>query len=87
MGTKKHDMKLGTFLISLAVKDLQASRAFYLKFGFKSSPAEGGGLGAREELTTSARIELTTRGTLLGARQGRRRAHHALGVGASPQEL
>lgn len=27
-------MELGTFSISLAVKDLQASRAFYEKFGF-----------------------------------------------------
>ena len=27
-------MKLGAFSISLAVKDLQASRAFYEKFGF-----------------------------------------------------
>ena len=29
-------MELGTFSISLAVKDLQASRQFYEKFGFKS---------------------------------------------------
>ena len=28
-------MKLGAFSISLAVKDLEASRAFYEKFGFK----------------------------------------------------
>ena len=28
-------MELGTFSISLAVKDLEASRAFYEKFGFK----------------------------------------------------
>ncbi|MGH7468902.1 MAG: VOC family protein [Longimicrobiales bacterium] len=28
-------MELGTFSISLAVKDLQASRKFYEKFGFK----------------------------------------------------
>ncbi|MEO1181706.1 MAG: VOC family protein [Cyanobacteria bacterium J06636_28] len=28
-------MELGAFSISLAVKDLQASRAFYEKFGFK----------------------------------------------------
>lgn len=27
-------MKLGAFSISLAVKDLEASRAFYEKFGF-----------------------------------------------------
>ena len=27
-------MYLGTFSISLAVKDLEASRAFYEKFGF-----------------------------------------------------
>jgi catechol 2,3-dioxygenase-like lactoylglutathione lyase family enzyme len=27
-------MELGTFSISLAVKDLQASKAFYEKFGF-----------------------------------------------------
>lgn len=29
-------MQLGTFSISLAVKDIQASRQFYEKFGFKS---------------------------------------------------
>lgn len=29
-------MKLGAFSISLAVKDLQASKAFYEKFGFKA---------------------------------------------------
>jgi len=29
-------MELGTFSISLAVKDLQASKAFYEKFGFTS---------------------------------------------------
>ena len=27
-------MELGTFSMSLAVKDLQASKAFYEKFGF-----------------------------------------------------
>lgn len=29
-------MQLGAFSVSLAVKDLEASRAFYEKFGFKS---------------------------------------------------
>lgn len=29
------DMQLGTFSVSLAVKDIEASRAFYEKFGFK----------------------------------------------------
>jgi lactoylglutathione lyase len=29
-------MQLGAFSISLAVKDIEASRAFYEKFGFKS---------------------------------------------------
>ncbi|MEP7274302.1 MAG: VOC family protein [Acidobacteriota bacterium] len=29
-------MELGTFSISLAVKDLEASRSFYEKFGFKT---------------------------------------------------
>jgi lactoylglutathione lyase len=29
-------MDLGAFSISLAVKDLQASKAFYEKFGFKA---------------------------------------------------
>lgn len=28
-------MELGAFSISLAVKDIEASRAFYEKFGFK----------------------------------------------------
>jgi lactoylglutathione lyase len=32
---KEHGMQLGTFSISLAVKDLEASKAFYEKFGFK----------------------------------------------------
>ena len=30
-------MNLGAFSVSLAVKDLEASRKFYEKFGFKSS--------------------------------------------------
>lgn len=30
----EQDMQLGAFSISLAVKDLQASRSFYEKFGF-----------------------------------------------------
>jgi catechol 2,3-dioxygenase-like lactoylglutathione lyase family enzyme len=34
--TKEHDMQLGAFSISLAVKNLEASRKFYEKFGFKS---------------------------------------------------
>ena len=37
-------MKLGAFSISLAVKDLEASRAFYEKFGFTAltgDPAQG----------------------------------------------
>jgi len=29
-------MQLGAFSVSLAVKDLEASRAFYEKFGFKA---------------------------------------------------
>jgi lactoylglutathione lyase len=29
-------MELGTFSVSLAVKDLEASRSFYEKFGFKA---------------------------------------------------
>jgi catechol 2,3-dioxygenase-like lactoylglutathione lyase family enzyme len=33
---KEHDMELGAFSISLAVKDLQSSRVFYEKFGFKA---------------------------------------------------
>jgi hypothetical protein len=45
------------------------------------------GLGARQKMTTSARIELTTRGTLLGARQGRRRARLGLAAGVSPKGL
>lgn len=34
--TKEQDMQLGAFSISLAVKNLEASRKFYEKFGFKS---------------------------------------------------
>ncbi len=34
--TREKDMQLGAFSISLAVKDLEASRAFYEKFGFKA---------------------------------------------------
>ena len=33
-------MELGTFSISLAVKDLQASKAFYEKFGFTAFAGE-----------------------------------------------
>ena len=29
-------MELGTFSVSLAVKDIEASRSFYEKFGFKA---------------------------------------------------
>jgi catechol 2,3-dioxygenase-like lactoylglutathione lyase family enzyme len=32
---KEHGMQLGTFSISLAVKDLEVSKTFYEKFGFK----------------------------------------------------
>jgi predicted enzyme related to lactoylglutathione lyase len=34
--TEEKDMELGAFSISLAVKDLQASKRFYEKFGFKA---------------------------------------------------
>lgn len=34
MRESEHPMRLGNFSISLAVKDLQASRDFYEKFGF-----------------------------------------------------
>ncbi len=34
MRESEHPMQLGNFSISLAVKDLQASRDFYEKFGF-----------------------------------------------------
>jgi lactoylglutathione lyase len=33
---KEQSMELGTFSISLAVKDIEASRSFYEKFGFKA---------------------------------------------------
>lgn len=33
--TRGHDMELGAFSISLAVKNLEASRSFYEKFGFR----------------------------------------------------
>ena len=33
--TKPAQMKLGNFSVSLTVKDLKASRAFYEKLGFK----------------------------------------------------
>ena len=35
-------MELGAFSISLAVKDIEASRAFYEKFGFKALDGFGG---------------------------------------------
>ncbi|MFN8572111.1 MAG: VOC family protein [Gemmatimonadaceae bacterium] len=34
-------MKLGNFCVSLTVKDLQASRAFYEKFGFQGRSGNG----------------------------------------------
>jgi lactoylglutathione lyase len=36
-------MELGTFSISLAVKDIEASRRFYEKFGFKAFEQDGSG--------------------------------------------
>jgi catechol 2,3-dioxygenase-like lactoylglutathione lyase family enzyme len=36
MNRKEQCMELGAFSISLAVKDLEASRRFYEKFGFKA---------------------------------------------------
>jgi lactoylglutathione lyase len=42
-GSRNNDVcqgKLGAFSISLAVKDLEASRAFYEKFGFKAFMGE-----------------------------------------------
>src|SRR5262249_46395329 len=36
LDTKEQDMQLGAFSISLAVKDLEASRQFYEKLGFKT---------------------------------------------------
>ena len=33
---KEHNMELGAFSVSLTVKDLEASRKFYEKFGFKA---------------------------------------------------
>ena len=33
-------MQLGAFSISLAVKDLKASRAFYERFGFVAAPTD-----------------------------------------------
>ena len=33
--TKEQGMELGNFSVSLAVKDIEASRSFYEKFGFK----------------------------------------------------
>lgn len=37
---KEYGMELGAFSISLAVKDLEASRTFYEKFGFKAFAGE-----------------------------------------------
>jgi predicted enzyme related to lactoylglutathione lyase len=34
--SSEYDMQLGAFSVSLAVKDLEASRRFYEKFGFQS---------------------------------------------------
>lgn len=39
---KKMTMDLGQFSVSLAVKDLQASKSFYEKLGFTLFPAEEG---------------------------------------------
>ena len=41
--TTNHKMSLGNFCISLAVKDLAASQAFYAKLGFE--PGHGDGKG------------------------------------------
>jgi catechol 2,3-dioxygenase-like lactoylglutathione lyase family enzyme len=39
--TTTQDMTLGNFSVSLAVKDLEASRAFYQKLGFKAVTGDG----------------------------------------------
>lgn len=39
--TGEKDMQLGNFSVSLAVKDLQASRAFYENLGFKARGGNG----------------------------------------------
>lgn len=39
--TTNHKMALGNFSISLAVKDLGASRAFYAKLGFEPTGGDG----------------------------------------------
>jgi hypothetical protein len=38
---RSRPMELGNFSISLAVKDLQASKAFYEKLGFKAGHGDG----------------------------------------------
>ena len=43
-------MELGAFSISLAVKDIEASKVFYEKFGFK---AIGGDASVRVEETST----------------------------------
>ncbi len=40
MTVQEKGMELGTFSVSLAVKDLQASRAFYEKLGFQAFHGE-----------------------------------------------
>ena len=47
-----HSMELGAFSVSLAVKDIEASRDFYAKFGLAVMAAEGTDLGIRIKLWT-----------------------------------
>ncbi len=49
---KQKTMNLGAFSVSLAVKDIKASRAFYEKLGFRSVMGEGNWLILRNGSTT-----------------------------------
>lgn len=63
-------MNLGQFSISLAVEDLEASREFYKKLGFKVVPGEDFEDGAETHVYDRDWVILKTEGAMLGLFQG-----------------
>ncbi len=59
-------MDLGRFSVSLAVKDLAASREFYLKLGFEVYPGEDFG----DEQYNQSWVILVREGAIIGLFQG-----------------
>ena len=50
--TETKSMELGNFSVSLAVKDIKASKAFYEKLDFKEAPASSNRIGSSSRAET-----------------------------------